>query len=405
VVDETLEDLEEAGCVELVQTSTPLLLGDDDDDEDDDEEFKKAAAASSAAASSGVGGGGQQRQMSHHFGIRPTTAGMVAAYYYIDYRSVGIIQHGLRSLEKGIGDKGGGQGAGGAASASSSSVDNKSQSKLMMASLQSESESKSSKIMMESKMMAAVCKVLSDTQEFAELPVRHNEEDLNGELAKLVPWPVDPYTLDSPHTKAFLLLQAHCCRAKLPISDFINDQKSVLDQALRVLNAMVDISADEGALQISVAIMKFAQRIVMATLPWSSSPSSPSSPSSSSSELMQLPNVTPKQAAAVEAALLSLLQSSCSNQPKNKKNDNKRGGKGGYGGGKCAVGAGKGVGGGKGTSSGGGGNAGGSGGSVVTAEVVSEDSNNNNGGPLQSLMQLGAEKAFQLLRSSEVKPV
>ena len=32
--------------------------------------------------------------------------------------------------------------------------------------------------------------LLADAFEFAELPVRHNEDELNGELAKLVPWEV-----------------------------------------------------------------------------------------------------------------------------------------------------------------------------------------------------------------------
>ena len=47
--------------------------------------------------------------------------------------------------------------------------------------------------------------------------------------------------MDSPHTKAFLLLQAHFRRLPLPIADYINDTNSVLDQAPRILNAMVNI--------------------------------------------------------------------------------------------------------------------------------------------------------------------
>ena len=65
---------------------------------------------------------------------------------------------------------------------------------------------------------------------FEELPVRHNEDELNGELAKLVPWEVDSYSLDSPHTKAYLLLQCHFNHIPLPIADYSNDLKSVLDQ-------------------------------------------------------------------------------------------------------------------------------------------------------------------------------
>ena len=46
---------------------------------------------------------------------------------------------------------------------------------------------------------------------------------------------MDPLTLDSPHTKTHLLLQAHFSRAALPIADYLTDTKSVLDQALRIL--------------------------------------------------------------------------------------------------------------------------------------------------------------------------
>jgi activating signal cointegrator complex subunit 3 len=45
--------------------------------------------------------------------------------------------------------------------------------------------------------------------EYSELPVRHNEDELNAELAKECMIPVHQNSYDSPHTKANLLLQAH----------------------------------------------------------------------------------------------------------------------------------------------------------------------------------------------------
>ena len=77
--------------------------------------------------------------------------------------------------------------------------------------------------------------ILTKTSEYEELPVRHNEDNLNSELAKRVPWAVDSRSFDSPHTKAHLLLQSHFSRITLPISDYITDTKSVLDQAIRIL--------------------------------------------------------------------------------------------------------------------------------------------------------------------------
>jgi activating signal cointegrator complex subunit 3 len=60
--------------------------------------------------------------------------------------------------------------------------------------------------------------ILSLAQEFSELPVRHNEELLNADLAESLPWSADGAPMDSSHTKTFLLLQAHFFRKKLPIS-------------------------------------------------------------------------------------------------------------------------------------------------------------------------------------------
>jgi hypothetical protein len=142
--------------------------------------------------------------------------------------------------------------------------------------------------------------------------VRHNEDELNEQLARLLPWRVRDGSYDDPHTKAFLLLQAHCCHVALPIrwgrgvalgrvprvllmrksfvslrarrcSDYINDTKSVLDQSLRIINAMVgcrawggalwcprecaaqvDIAADAGLLSATLRAMEMSQRVVQA---------------------------------------------------------------------------------------------------------------------------------------------
>lgn len=55
------------------------------------------------------------------------------------------------------------------------------------------------------------------------------------ELSKLCRLSVDPLTCDSPHTKTFLLIQAHLSHLPLPNSDYLTDTKSVLDQSIRIL--------------------------------------------------------------------------------------------------------------------------------------------------------------------------
>ena len=65
--------------------------------------------------------------------------------------------------------------------------------------------------------------------EYDELPVRHNEDLINAELSKNLPFKGETLGLPmgDPHVKAFLLVQAFLSRIDLPISDYVTDQNSV----------------------------------------------------------------------------------------------------------------------------------------------------------------------------------
>lgn len=52
-----------------------------------------------------------------------------------------------------------------------------------------------------------VLDMLCGSAEYNELPVRHNEDRVNAQLAAHVRWSPDLKTMDDPHTKANLLLQ------------------------------------------------------------------------------------------------------------------------------------------------------------------------------------------------------
>ncbi|KAK7157184.1 hypothetical protein R3I93_008608 [Phoxinus phoxinus] len=106
--------------------------------------------------------------------------------------------------------------------------------------------------------------VLSEAEEYAELPVRHNEDQLNSELAQRLPVPVNPHSYDSPHTKTHLLLQAHFSRAQLPCSDYSTDTKTALDNTIRVCQAMLDVVANEGWLVSALSICNLVQMIIQA---------------------------------------------------------------------------------------------------------------------------------------------
>lgn len=106
--------------------------------------------------------------------------------------------------------------------------------------------------------------------EFDELPVRHNEDLINAELARNLPLSVESMgslPLWDPHVKAFLLLQAYMSRIDLPISDYVGDQISVLDQGIRIIQASIDVLAELGYVPACRMMMTLLQCIKSARWP------------------------------------------------------------------------------------------------------------------------------------------
>lgn len=50
----------------------------------------------------------------------------------------------------------------------------------------------------------------------------------------------------------------------MPCSDYITDLKSVLDQSIRILQAMIDISAEGGYLVLCLRLVQLMQMIIQA---------------------------------------------------------------------------------------------------------------------------------------------
>ncbi|KAJ2617252.1 activating signal cointegrator 1 complex subunit 3, partial [Coemansia sp. RSA 1804] len=112
--------------------------------------------------------------------------------------------------------------------------------------------------------------LLSEAAEWSELPVRHNEDLLNRELERQVPFPLarDGKTdYLSPHAKTSLLLQKHMVRGELPCSDYATDTRTVLDSSVRILQAMVDVAAFRGGLANALAAMGLMQALKQAAMP------------------------------------------------------------------------------------------------------------------------------------------
>ena len=105
--------------------------------------------------------------------------------------------------------------------------------------------------------------------EFDDLPVRHNEDLINAELSKNLPMNAENLGLPmwDPHVKAFLLLQAYMSRIDLPISDYVGDQNSVLDQSIRIIQASIDILTELGYLSSCLMMISLLQCIKSARWP------------------------------------------------------------------------------------------------------------------------------------------
>ncbi|AFZ80737.1 DEAD/DEAH box helicase domain-containing protein [Theileria equi strain WA] len=86
-------------------------------------------------------------------------------------------------------------------------------------------------------------RILADAKEFSQVPVRHNEDIYNMQLSERAIFPIKESEASNPHAKTFLLFQARLFNLGMPIFDYNNDTKSVLDQTPRVIQTLVDIFA------------------------------------------------------------------------------------------------------------------------------------------------------------------
>lgn len=110
---------------------------------------------------------------------------------------------------------------------------------------------------------------MCNATEYDELPVRHNEDLINAELSRNLTFPGTSFGLPmwDPHVKAFLLLQAHMSRISLPITDYVGDQTSVLDQAIRIIQASIDVLTESGYLSSVLQMINVLQSVKSARWP------------------------------------------------------------------------------------------------------------------------------------------
>jgi len=130
--------------------------------------------------------------------------------------------------------------------------------------------------------------LISNASEFDEMPIRHKEERALKQLSHHMPHRLDKAKYTDPHTKTNLLFQAHFSRTSLT-AELSADQLLVLNDALRLLQAMVDVLSSNGWLKAALATMELAQMVVQGM--WNTD-----------SHLLQLPHITKEVAARCKEA-------------------------------------------------------------------------------------------------------
>lgn len=105
---------------------------------------------------------------------------------------------------------------------------------------------------------------LCEATEYDELATRHGEELINMEMSQAMRYPAEDLECEfiwDPHVKSYLLIQAFISRVELPIADYAQDTVSILDQALRILQAYIDAASELGYLKTVLTFIELMQCI------------------------------------------------------------------------------------------------------------------------------------------------
>ncbi|KAF3482137.1 pre-mRNA splicing factor [Arthroderma uncinatum] len=132
--------------------------------------------------------------------------------------------------------------------------------------------------------LKGMLEIVTSATEFEPIQVRRHEDYILRRVYDRVPVKMSDPAFDSPHFKAFVLLQAHFSRLQLPI-DLAKDQEIIVSKVLTLLSACVDVLSSKGHLNAMNA-MEMSQMVVQSM--WDRD-----------SPLMQIPHFGPS---AIKAA-------------------------------------------------------------------------------------------------------
>lgn len=127
--------------------------------------------------------------------------------------------------------------------------------------------------------LKGMLEIVTSATEFESIQIRRHEDHILRRVYDRVPVKMSEPIYDSPHFKAFVLLQAHFSRMQLPI-DLGKDQEVIVSKVLNLLSACVDVLSSDGHLNAMNA-MEMSQMAVQAM--WDRD-----------SPLKQIPHFTPE---------------------------------------------------------------------------------------------------------------
>uniref|UniRef100_A0A8C2KUU7 Activating signal cointegrator 1 complex subunit 3 n=1 Tax=Cyprinus carpio TaxID=7962 RepID=A0A8C2KUU7_CYPCA len=105
--------------------------------------------------------------------------------------------------------------------------------------------------------------IISNAAEYKNIPIRHHEDTLLRQLAQKVPHKLNNPKFNDPHVKTNLLLQAHLSRMQLS-AELQSDTEEILSKAVRLIQACVDVLSSNGWLSPALAAMELAQMVTQA---------------------------------------------------------------------------------------------------------------------------------------------
>jgi pre-mRNA-splicing helicase BRR2 len=141
--------------------------------------------------------------------ISPLNLGMIAAYYYVQYRTLELVASSVTAKTK----------------------------------------------------IRGILEILSASWEFADLPMRFGEDKAMKTLARTLVHSLPEGSAFDANTKALVLLQCHFSR-KTVSPDMRSDQRIVLKESVTLLQAIIDVISSNGWLKPALAAMELSQMVV-----------------------------------------------------------------------------------------------------------------------------------------------